>query len=137
MSRLVSSVRSAVAKARASVPFGQYLPNNKVVAGALAAGVTLALQKLGVVDIPAAYVSVGAFAVVGYLFPESPVAAAHVVVKAGGASIKRAVVSVAQVRVGPVGPEYTALTAAARDVDTDTGVPNQALQAPVVPPQSA
>lgn len=80
MKKLLNRVRDAVRAARAS-QLGRYIPNNKVIAGALAAGITLALKKTGLVDIPAEYVAAGAFAVVAYLFPESPVAAAHVVAK--------------------------------------------------------
>lgn len=99
--KIVNAIRSAAAKARASVPWGAYIPNNKVLAGALAAAISLALTKLGVVDIPAAYVSVGAFAVVSYLFPESPVAAAHVVAKAAQpVRIQRQLKRAIPVRIG-------------------------------------
>lgn len=101
MSKIVAAVRSV----RAS-QYGRYIPNNKVLAGALASGIALGLSKLGVVAIPTAYVSIGAFALVSYLLPESPVAAAHVVAKAGTVSVKRVKKVTASVDVS-TSPQYS------------------------------
>lgn len=134
--KIVNAIRSAAAKARASVPWGAYIPNNKVLAGALAAGISLALTKFGVVDVPAAYVSVGAFAVVSYLLPESPVAAARVVAKAGKVTIKRATTLVGPVDVG-IGTKPPPDFVINNCSFTPKYPPSVTDEHPTVPPQTA
>lgn len=77
MSQLVSRIRSL----RAS-KLGRYIPGNKVLAGALAGAVTLEAHAQGVhLPVSAGAIALGAAAVVGYLLPESPVVAGHVIAK--------------------------------------------------------
>jgi hypothetical protein len=77
MSRIINKIRSSAAKARMSQPFGPWIPNNKVIAGAVASGLTLAARKLQLVDLPLGWSQLVAFALVGYLIPESPIAASY------------------------------------------------------------
>lgn len=97
MSKLVSRIRSL----RAS-KLGRYIPGNKVLAGALAGAVTLELHTLGVTHLPfpSGAIALGAAVVVGYLLPESPVVAAHVVAKAGSVTIQTVAKTVASVKIG-------------------------------------
>lgn len=93
MSQFLAVVRSAATSIRSSSP-GASLPTNKVLAGVIGGGLVLAAQKLKITGLPEGWSEVAGAAVAAYLFPESPIAAAHVVAKRGGANVQRAVKSV-------------------------------------------
>lgn len=77
MTKIVNRIRIAVAKARLSEPLGRWIPNNKIIAGSLASGLTAGAQAAGLVDLPSDWSIAVAGAVVGYLFPESVVVSAR------------------------------------------------------------
>lgn len=79
MTKIVNRIRNAVAKARASQPFGAWIPSNKVIAATLSGGLVAVARAIDLVDLPVGWSEVVAVTVIGYLFPESPVVAAHVV----------------------------------------------------------
>lgn len=131
MSQFLARVRSLRASA-----LGRYIPNNKVLAGLLASGVVLALGKLGVVHVPLAYVSVGAFLLVSYLLPESPVAAAHVVAKAGVVTVQRIAKVAGTVDVS-TSPAYKNLVPPVAAEQPGPSAVQSGVQAPYVGPSQA